>query len=70
MIRLLIPRPKSIMVRGIFQLITDIGLLLFGASMFFYIITLPVEFNASRRAIRIYVAPSLRRKRSIICVRC
>ena len=37
----------------IFQLITDIGLLLFGASMVFYIITLPVEFNASRRAIRI-----------------
>ena len=37
----------------IFQLITDIGLLLFGASMIFYIITLPVEFNASRRAIRI-----------------
>lgn len=37
----------------IFQLITDIGLLLFGASMLFYLVTLPVEFNASRRALRI-----------------
>lgn len=37
----------------IFQLVTDIGLLLFGASMIFYIITLPVEFNASRRALKI-----------------
>lgn len=37
----------------IFQLITDVGLLLFGASMIFYIITLPVEFNASRRALKI-----------------
>ena len=37
----------------IFQLITDIGILLFGASMIFYIVTLPVEFNASRRALRI-----------------
>ena len=34
-------------------MITDIGLLLFGASMIFYIITLPVEFNASRRALKI-----------------
>ena len=37
----------------IFQLITDVGILLFGASMIFYIVTLPVEFNASRRALRI-----------------
>ena len=37
----------------IFQLITDIGLLLFGASMLFYLVTLPVEFNASRRALKI-----------------
>ena len=37
----------------IFQIITDVGILLFGASMIFYIITLPVEFNASRRALKI-----------------
>ena len=35
----------------IFQLIT--GLLLFAASVLFYIVTLPVEFNASRRALKI-----------------
>ena len=34
-------------------MITDIGLLLFGASMLFYLVTLPVEFNASRRALKI-----------------
>ncbi|MCQ2591782.1 MAG: zinc metallopeptidase [Treponema sp.] len=38
---------------SIFQLITDIGLLLFAASVLFYIVTLPVEFNASRRALKI-----------------
>ena len=37
----------------IFQLITNIGLLLFAASVLFYIVTLPVEFNASRRALKI-----------------
>ena len=37
----------------IFQIITDVGILLFGASMIFYITTLPVEFNASRRALKI-----------------
>lgn len=38
---------------SIFQLITDIGLLLFGLSVLFYIVTLPVEFNASHRALQI-----------------
>ena len=37
----------------ILQIVTDVGLLLFAASMIFYIITLPVEFNASRRALKI-----------------
>ena len=35
------------------QLITDIGLLMFGGSVLFYLVTLPVEFNASRRAMKI-----------------
>ncbi len=38
---------------SIFQLITDIGLILFGLSVLFYIVTLPVEFNASSRALKI-----------------
>ncbi len=38
---------------SICQLVTDIGLLLFAASVLFYIVTLPVEFNASRRALKI-----------------
>ncbi|MCR5253256.1 MAG: zinc metallopeptidase [Treponema sp.] len=37
----------------LFQLITDIGLLLFAGAILFYIVTLPVEFNASRRALKI-----------------
>lgn len=36
-----------------FQLITDIGLLLFAGSTLFYLVTLPVEFNASWRALKI-----------------
>lgn len=38
---------------ALFQLITDIGLLLFAGSVLFYIVTLPVEFNASWRALKI-----------------
>ena len=37
----------------IFQLITNIGLLLFAGSTLFYLVTLPVEFNASWRALKI-----------------
>ena len=37
----------------IFQLITNIGLLLFAGSTLFYLVTLPVEFDASWRALRI-----------------
>lgn len=37
----------------IFQLITNIGLILFVASVIFYLVTLPVEFDASRRALKI-----------------
>ncbi len=38
---------------SIFQLITNIGIILFTLAVLFYIITLPVEFNASRRALKI-----------------
>ena len=36
-----------------FPLLINIGLLLFGGAVLFYIITLPVEFNASARALKI-----------------
>jgi Zn-dependent membrane protease YugP len=33
--------------------LTQLGIILFGAAVLFYIITLPVEFNASNRAIQL-----------------
>lgn len=36
-----------------FPILTDIGILLFAGSVAFYVVTLPVEFNASNRAIKI-----------------
>ena len=36
-----------------FSFLTNLGLLLFGGAVIFYIITLPVEFNASARALAI-----------------
>lgn len=41
-------------IAGLFfglPLLIDIGIILFSAAVFFYLVTLPVEFNASRRAI-------------------
>ncbi len=38
---------------GICQLITNIGLALYAVSVLFYLVTLPVEFNASARAMKI-----------------
>ena len=35
------------------QLVTDIGLLLFAGATLFYLVTLPVEFDASWRALKI-----------------
>ena len=35
------------------QLIMNVGIILFSASVAFYIVTLPVEFDASRRALKI-----------------
>ena len=34
-------------------MVTNIGLVLFACAVLFYIVTLPVEFNASRRAMNI-----------------
>lgn len=36
-----------------FGFLVDLGLLLFAGAVLFYVVTLPVEFNASRRAIAI-----------------
>lgn len=38
---------------SIWQFITNLGLILFAGAVLFYIITLPVEFNASHRALQI-----------------
>jgi Zn-dependent membrane protease YugP len=39
-----------------FPVLINIGILLFGGAVLFYVITLPVEFNASNRAIKILCA--------------
>lgn len=36
---------------GVFSWMIDLGIILFSATVFFQLITLPVEFNASRRAL-------------------
>ena len=36
-----------------FPFLTDIGILLFAGAVLFYLVTLPVEFNASNRALKI-----------------
>jgi len=36
-----------------FSLLVDIGIILFCGAVLFYLVTLPVEFDASRRAIRV-----------------
>ena len=38
---------------GLWQMVTNIGLVLFACAVLFYIVTLPVEFNASSRALKI-----------------
>jgi Zn-dependent membrane protease YugP len=54
---------------GIWQLITDIGLILFGAAVLFYLITLPVEFNASHRALQILSSTGTLEEKEITGVR-
>lgn len=54
---------------SICQLITNIGLLLFGGAVLFYIITLPVEFNASRRALKILKEANVLDKKELSGVR-
>jgi Zn-dependent membrane protease YugP len=42
-----------------FPVLINIGIILFGAAVAFYLVTLPVEFNASARAIRILQSDGL-----------
>ena len=42
-----------------FGILIDLGILLFGAAVAFYLITLPVEINASSRAVKILRASNL-----------
>lgn len=44
---------------GLGGLIVNIGLILFAASVLFYVVTLPVEFDASRRAYKIMQASGI-----------
>ena len=44
---------KTSDIFSICQIITDVGLILFALAVLFYIVTLPVEFDASRRALKI-----------------
>lgn len=41
------------------QLVMNIGIILFSASVFFYLVTLPVEFDASHRALKILKSTSV-----------
>ncbi|MDR2730808.1 MAG: zinc metallopeptidase [Treponema sp.] len=41
------------LVLGPIPILTNIGIILFGAAVLFYLVTLPVEFNASGRAIAV-----------------
>ncbi len=54
---------------SIAQLITDIGILLFAVAVLFYIVTLPVEFNASHRALNILRNNNVLDKRELSGVR-
>ena len=47
---------KAAEMFSIWQLLTNIGLVLFAIAVLFYLITLPVEFDASRRALKILKA--------------
>lgn len=38
---------------ALWDMVAKIGIILFGAAVFFYLVTLPVEFNASHRALEI-----------------
>lgn len=44
---------KAVELFSICQLITNLGIILFATAVLFYLITLPVEFNASYRALHI-----------------
>ena len=61
-----------IAIAGIFftlPLLTNIGLVLFGGAVIFYIITLPVEFNASARALAILRSSNVLTKEELSGVR-
>ncbi|MCQ2575219.1 MAG: zinc metallopeptidase [Treponema sp.] len=54
---------------AIAQLVTNIGIVLFGGAVLFYLVTLPVEFNASRRALKILKETGTLDKRELAGVR-
>lgn len=60
---------KAAEIFSICQLITNLGIILFAAAVLFYIITLPVEFNASHRALMILKQTNTLDKRELSGVR-
>lgn len=60
---------KASEIFSICQLITNLGIILFSAAVLFYIITLPVEFNASHRALKILKETNTLDKRELAGVR-
>ena len=54
---------------GICQLVTNIGILLYSGAVLFHLITLPVEFNASSRALKILKKTGVLDQQELKCVR-
>lgn len=54
---------------ALWDMVTKIGLILFGGAVLFYIVTLPVEFNASHRALVILRGTKSLDNEELLCVR-
>ncbi len=50
-------------------LLIDLGIILFSAAVFFYLVTLPVEFNASRRAVEALGSNAILTEEELVGVR-
>jgi len=52
-----------------YQILIDIGIILFAGAVAFYLITLPVEFNASKRALAILEESEMLSREEIVPAR-
>ena len=60
---------QSADILRICQIITDVGIFLYAGAVLFYLVTLPVEFNASRRAMKILKETNVLDSEEIVGVR-